>query len=129
MRGETVKRLALLVSALMFSSSTLAGSWHIGILAMRGEVATRSHWQPLEELLNQQLPGEKFHIVPLDLHQMQAAVNNQSVQFVVTNPAQFVQLNSRAPLRWLASLRSAPGARPQPAFYWFSSRCASLFTP
>ncbi|HCD7250556.1 TPA: tetrathionate respiration histidine kinase TtrS [Citrobacter farmeri] len=109
MRRKTVKGLVLLASALMFSGAARAGSWNIGILAMRGEVSTRSHWQPLETLLNQQLPGEQFHIQPLDLHQMQAAVNNGSVQFVVTNPAQFVQLNSRSPLRWLASLRSSRG--------------------
>jgi two-component system sensor histidine kinase TtrS len=34
---------------------------------------------------------------------MQEAVNRGTVQFVVTNPAQFVQLNSRSALRWLAS--------------------------
>ncbi|MGV4274680.1 tetrathionate respiration histidine kinase TtrS [Citrobacter farmeri] len=109
MRSKTVKGLVLLASVLMFSGTALAGSWNIGILAMRGEVLTRNHWQPLETLLNQQLPGEQFHIQPLDLHQMQRAVNKGSVQFVVTNPAQFVQLNSRSPLRWLASLRSARG--------------------
>lgn len=109
MRSKTVKGLVLLASVLMFSGTALAGSWNIGILAMRGEVLTRNHWQPLETLLNQQLPGEQFHIQPLDLHQMQTAVNNGNVQFVVTNPAQFVQLNSRSPLRWLASLRSARG--------------------
>lgn len=109
MRSKTVKGLVLLASVLMFSGTALAGSWNIGILAMRGEVLTRNHWQPLETLLNQQLPGEQFHIQPLDLHQMQTAVNKGNVQFVVTNPAQFVQLNSRSPLRWLASLRSARG--------------------
>lgn len=109
MRSKTVKGLVLLALVLMFSGTALAGSWNIGILAMRGEVLTRNHWQPLETLLNQQLPGEQFHIQPLDLHQMQRAVNKGSVQFVVTNPAQFVQLNSRSPLRWLASLRSARG--------------------
>ena len=31
------------------------------------------------------------------------------MQFVVTNPAQFVQLNSHSSLRWLASLRSSLG--------------------
>lgn len=106
-----MRRLALLLSAIMMSSAAWAGSWNIGILAMRGEVQTRSHWQPLEALLNQQLPGEEFHIQPLDLHQMQEAVNRKTVQFVVTNPAQFVQLNSHSPLRWLASLRSTRGGK------------------
>ena len=55
-------RLTLLASALMFSGASLAGAWNIGILAMRGEVSTRNHWQALETQLNQQIPGERFHI-------------------------------------------------------------------
>lgn len=108
-RAKKVQRLALLVTALLLNSSGWAASWNIGVLAMRGEVLTRSHWQPLEVMLNQQLTDQQFHIQPLDLQQMQEAVNNGSVQFVVTNPAQFVQLNSHSSLRWLASLRSSLG--------------------
>lgn len=104
-----MQRLALLVTALLLNSSGWAASWNIGVLAMRGEVLTRSHWQPLEVMLNQQLTDQQFHIQPLDLQQMQEAVNNGTVQFVVTNPAQFVQLNSHSSLRWLASLRSSLG--------------------
>jgi two-component system sensor histidine kinase TtrS len=95
----------------MLSGAAWAQTWNIGVLAMRGEVTTRNHWQPLETLLNQQIAGERFHIQPLDLHQMQDAVNRGTVQFVVTNPAQFVQLNNRAALRWLASLRSTRGGK------------------
>lgn len=109
MRAKKVQRLALLVTALLLNSSGWAASWNIGVLAMRGEVLTCSHWQPLEVMLNQQLTDQQFHIQPLDLQQMQEAVNNGSVQFVVTNPAQFVQLNSHSSLRWLASLRSSLG--------------------
>ncbi|ECE0888258.1 two-component system sensor histidine kinase TtrS [Salmonella enterica subsp. diarizonae] len=106
MRGKTVSRLAVLAAVGLICHGAWAGTWNIGILAMRGEASTRSHWQPLAKTLNQQLPGETFHIQPLDLHQMQEAVNRGTVQFVITNPAQFVQLSSHAPLRWLASLRS-----------------------
>ncbi|MDM4219909.1 tetrathionate respiration histidine kinase TtrS [Klebsiella pasteurii] len=109
MRAKTVQHLTLLVTALLLNSSGWAASWNIGVLAMRGEVLTRSHWQPLEVALNQQLTDQQFHIQPLDLQQMQEAVNNGAVQFVVTNPAQFVQLNSHSSLRWLASLRSSQG--------------------
>lgn len=70
MSVKTVRRL-LLVSTLLFNGAVWADSWNIGILAMRGEVFTRSHWQPLEAALNQQLPDQQFHIQPLDLQQMQ----------------------------------------------------------
>ena len=71
MRAKNVQRLALLVTAFLLNSSGWAASWNIGVLAMRGEVLTRSHWQPLEVMLNQQLTDQQFHIQPLDLQQMQ----------------------------------------------------------
>ena len=111
MGRNVVRCLTVLASLWMLSGAVRAQTWNIGVLAMRGEVSTRNHWQPLETLLNQQIPGEQFHIQPLDLHQMQEAVNRGTVQFVVTNPAQFVQLNSRSALRWLASLRSTRGGK------------------
>ncbi|MDH8147133.1 tetrathionate respiration histidine kinase TtrS [Klebsiella pneumoniae] len=111
MKGKVVRRLAVLASAWMLCHAAWADTWNIGILAMRGEVPTRNHWKPLEILLNQQLSDEEFHIQPLDLHQMQDAVNRGTVQFVITNPAQFVRLNSHSSLRWLASLRSTRGGK------------------
>lgn len=111
MGRNVVRCLTVLASLWMLSGTVAAQTWNIGVLAMRGEISTRQHWQPLETLLNQQIPGEQFHIQPLDLRQMQEAVNRGTVQFVVTNPAQFVQLNSRSALRWLASLRSTRGGK------------------
>lgn len=111
MGRNVVRCLTVLVSLWVLSGAVRAQTWNIGVLAMRGEVSTHNHWQPLETLLNQQVPGEQFHIQPLDLRQMQEAVNRGTVHFVVTNPAQFVQLNSRSALRWLASLRSTRGGK------------------
>lgn len=111
MKGKVATYLTVLVSVWVLTNPAWAGTWNIGVLAMRGEDSTRNHWQPLVTMLNQQLPGEQFHIQPLDLHQMQEAVNRGTIQFVITNPAQFVQLNSHAPLRWLASLRSLRGSK------------------
>lgn len=104
-----MKKALLLIMGLAIGSLAQAGEWTIGVLAMRGDAATARHWQPLADALNQRMPDEHFTIKPLDLVQMREAVNHKQIQFVVTNPAQFVQLNSHYHLRWLASLRSADG--------------------
>ncbi|VDZ79192.1 histidine kinase [Salmonella bongori] len=75
MRGKTVRCLAVLAAVGLLCHDAWAGTWNIGILAMRGEASTRSHWQPLEKTLNQQLSGRNLSHQPLDLHQMQDAVN------------------------------------------------------
>ncbi|CAI1841736.1 Sensor protein fixL [Serratia marcescens] len=101
----------LLLFSLGWGMAAQAGEWSVGVLAMRGDAATARDWQPLIDSLNGSVGGERFRLQPLDLAQMREAVNRGSVQFVVTNPAQFVQLNSRYHLRWLASLRAANGDR------------------
>jgi hypothetical protein len=50
----------VLASLWMLSGAVRAQTWNIGVLAMRGEVSTRNHWQPLETLLNQQIPVSSF---------------------------------------------------------------------
>lgn len=72
-----------------------------------GDAPTRHYWEPLTEQLNRALPGEHFTLLPLTLDQMREALHNNEIQFVLTNPAQFIQLDSNFPLRWLVSLRSA----------------------
>ncbi|WP_145537737.1 tetrathionate respiration histidine kinase TtrS [Yersinia kristensenii] len=88
-------------------STAQARDWTIGVLALRGDAQAQAHWQPLVDNLNQQLPGQHFQLLPLDLHAMKNAVAQNRIDFLLTNPAQYVQIDSHFPLRWLVSLRSS----------------------
>ncbi|WP_145517545.1 tetrathionate respiration histidine kinase TtrS [Yersinia mollaretii] len=88
-------------------SAAHADEWTIGVLALRGDAQAQAHWQPLADRLNQQLPDHHFQLLPLDLNAMKHAVAQNRVDFLLTNPAQYVQIDSRYPLRWLVSLRSS----------------------
>jgi len=105
---HSVKILLFLILTSL-TSPLLAADWTIGILALRGETATRTHWQSLVDSLNHAVPDAHFRLLPLDLDGMREAVNQGTIQFVLTNPGQFVQLNSHYHLRWLSSLRSGQG--------------------
>ncbi|EHC4342954.1 hypothetical protein JTG80_004260 [Escherichia coli] len=50
MGRNVVRCLTVLASLWMLSGAVRAQTWNIGVLAMRGEVSTRNHWQPLETL-------------------------------------------------------------------------------
>lgn len=104
---QIAARTGLLTALLFFTSFSFAAQWTIGVLALRGDAPTRHYWEPLTEQLNRALPGEHFTLLPLTLDQMREALHNNEIQFVLTNPAQFIQLDSNFPLRWLVSLRSA----------------------
>lgn len=106
---ERIAKIFYFLAITAFPFSLHATEWTIGILALRGETATQRHWQPLVDTLNKTVADAHFRLQPLDLNGKREAVDNGTVQFVLTNQAQFVQLNSRYHLRWLASLRSGKG--------------------
>ncbi|MEQ4922458.1 tetrathionate respiration histidine kinase TtrS [Proteus hauseri] len=98
--------IAMCLMLLLFSFPLHAKEWTVGVLALRGDASTQRHWQPLIETLNEQFPTENFTLLPLNLQEMKQAVAQKNVDFLLTNPAQFVQLDNAFPLRWLLSLRS-----------------------
>ncbi|NBN72899.1 PhnD/SsuA/transferrin family substrate-binding protein [Proteus sp. G2618] len=98
--------IGLLLLFFVLPLQATAKEWTIGVLALRGDASTQRHWHPLVDTLNEQFPSEKFVLVPLNLEEMKLAVAKKNVDFLLTNPAQFVQLDNAFPLRWLLSLRS-----------------------
>ncbi|MFB9995832.1 Sensor protein fixL [Providencia rustigianii] len=96
----------LLMTLLIWCIPASAAQWTIGVLALRGPSFTQLHWQPLIDTLNESIPGESFTLQPLNLEEMKDAIFNRKIDFLLTNPAQFIQLDNRYHLRWLLSLRS-----------------------
>lgn len=97
----------LIIILIMWSFPVMATEWTIGVLALRGASSTQSHWQALTDTLNESISDEHFTLQPLNLDEMRDAISARKVDFLLTNPAQFVQLDSRYHLRWLLSLRSS----------------------
>lgn len=81
----------------------------IGVLAPRGEAQAFAHLQPTLEQLNRALAGYQFSAIPLDLDALETVVAEGRVDFVITNPAQFVLLGTPHELGWLATPRSQHG--------------------
>lgn len=102
-----MKRAVLILLLGGWLNASWAGQWTIGVLALRGDAHALAQWQPLADHLNRQFPGDHFQLSPLSLAGMDEAVRNEHVDFLLTNPAQYVQLDNRYPLRWLVSLRSS----------------------
>ena len=76
----------------------------IGVLAHRGpEIATRM-WTPTVDYLSSQITGYKFHLVPLDLDGMHAAEERGELDFILTNPGHYVELESHHGVSRIATL-------------------------
>lgn len=102
-----MKKAVLMILLCGWLSPVWAGQWTIAVLALRGDAHALTQWQPLIDHLNRQFPDESFQLLPLNLADMSEAVSNGRVDFLLTNPAQYIQLDNSYPLRWLVSLRSS----------------------
>lgn len=88
------------------SSEASTTTFNIGVLAFRGHDLAIQRWEPTAQYLSDHLPYS-FKIVPLTNDDIATCVEQGSVDFVLTNPASFVGLESRYGIRRLATLLNA----------------------
>lgn len=81
------------------------------ILSFRAKETSRKQWQPLIDHLQHQLPDVPLQLRVYFYNELNAAVNNQEVDFVLTQPANYVLLTYRNQLSSpLASLINLEGS-------------------
>lgn len=96
MSGIVRKLLTLLgIIASMSTSLTLAQTVEIGVLAFRPKPEMERKWHPLEKALKRAIPQHDFRVVAYDYPELERAVSDKRVDFVLTNPAHFVLLSRR----------------------------------
>lgn len=77
----------------------------VGILAPYGSAAADEEWGPWIHALNHAFPHKHFALLPLHLGQIQEMADRDELDLLLTHHASFVQLNTKAPLKWIASLK------------------------
>lgn len=75
--------------------AVFAADIRVGVLAWQGEESATSEWQPLLESLQETLPAHRLQPVYLDLGGMATSIAEGKVDFVVTNPGNYVALEAR----------------------------------
>lgn len=66
-------------------------------------------WNPTADYLAMKLPQYDFEIIPLGFYEVEAAVGKNNVDFILTNPAIFVNLEARNWVTPLATRNNAVG--------------------
>ena len=97
--------LALLLvtcAPLLFASELVT----IGVLSHRGDIATLAHWSKTADYLSTQLPDCRFPMVPLDFSEVDPAVGDGSVDFILVNPAMYVNLEVRHRVSRIATMKN-----------------------
>ena len=63
-----------------------------GVLSFRPKPETIARWQPLIDYLNSTHPSQPLTLVPLTYPELAEAVQRKQVDFVLTQPVQYIQL-------------------------------------
>ena len=76
----------------------------IGVLAKLGAEDALARWSATAEYLNREIPGHRFRVVPMRFDEIPVLVRNALVDFVIVNPAIYVELEVRYGARRISSL-------------------------
>ena len=116
-------KFAVLVSAgLLTTGLTGSGVWAssggvtVGVLAYRGDDTCIRMWTPTIHYLTEEIPASEFHLLPLDLEGMSDALEQRKVDFVLTNPGNYVELERQFGVTRIATLRNLRRGEPYTVF-------------
>lgn len=116
MRSLFISALLLLDLLLYPSGAGADTTVRIGVLSHRGAEFTQQLWGPTADYLTAAIPGHRFEVVPLGFKEIEPAVRNQAVDFVLANPAFYVNLEVWHRVSRIATLSTYYGGRPYNVF-------------
>lgn len=107
--------LVTLTSPSMASANTAPMT--IGVLSFVSKEKTQKKWQPLARYLSETIPNQSFTIKTLFYSEFAAAIESQSIDYILTNPAHFIEIGQRFKLSGaIATLTELSGGKPQWGF-------------
>lgn len=112
MISSLLPRLGLVLALGLTVSAASAREVRVAVLAFQGSERASQDFAPTIAALNAALPEHSFTMVPLDLAGVASAVEEHSVDFVITNPGDYVVLEARSGVTRLATIESRDHAVP-----------------
>ncbi|MCK5509212.1 MAG: PhnD/SsuA/transferrin family substrate-binding protein, partial [Desulfobacterales bacterium] len=78
----------------------------IGVLAIRGAEQCLEKWSPTAQYLSDRIPDRTFVIIPLDHKQIYPSIERGEVDFILTNPSFYVELEHWYGVTRIATLKN-----------------------
>ena len=99
---------ALFVLLFSFTQNSYASDKEvqIGVLAVWGDKITQQMWQPTINYLNKMISNHHFILKPLNLGQTTDVIKQNSIDFILTNPGNYIDLEARFGISRLATLKT-----------------------
>lgn len=102
----------LLVTASPPATARAPGEIRIGVLDFLGSEATVGEWSPLLHHIEAALPGQTVRLEQLDHAGMRAAAAAGELDFIVTNPGHYVELEAELGASRILTLDAGHGRTP-----------------
>lgn len=83
----------------------VADEIRIGVLAYRGAMAAVDRWQPTADYLSEKIPQHHFQVIPFGLEQLRVAAAQASIDFIITNTGEYVDLEVHFGISRIATLQ------------------------
>ena len=93
----------------LFVAQSTPASEHLvrlGVLAHRGKEEALKSWGPTAQYLSRQIPGYHFVIIPLSNDDIGPAVEYNELEFVLTNPGSYAELEFGFGVTRIATLKN-----------------------
>jgi two-component system sensor histidine kinase TtrS len=91
-------------------------SIRIGVLSHRGDDVTQQMWSPTASYLTKTLPAYQFEIVPLDFDEVEPAVKDTRIHFLLVNSGIYVNMEVRHRISRIVTLNNRFGDEPLNVF-------------
>jgi len=102
--------LATALLSLCMASTSIADEYKIAVRAINGIDAGIKQWRATADYLTSTIPGHNFKLIPIvKLHDVMAAAAVGEVDFILTNPSSFVEINELYKATPLATLNNKRG--------------------
>ena len=102
-----LRGMALILLLCLPLQAVYADTIRIALRAHSGAARDMAKWQPTADYLSSQIPGHQFVMVPFeDLVELTSAVGHSDFDFVLTNPANYIELEMKYGASRIATLQN-----------------------
>ena len=93
--------LCFLLSNSLWASKEIV---KLGVLSKRGYETTMLKWSATARYLSKKIPGKNFIIKPIPFKDINSAIENEKVDFILTNSGMYIELESTYKVQAIATL-------------------------
>jgi len=98
--------LVIVSLSLALPTSVSAQTVKIGVLAYKGKDVALKMWKPTGTYLQKSIPESSFEIIPLTFDEIDKAVQNNTVDFIIANSSIYVEIEAKYGVTRIATMKN-----------------------